>query len=460
MEYLHTMVRVSDLDARLDFYCDKLGLGEVRRIENEKGRFTLIFLAAPGDEERARSDAGADGRADLQLGPARATRAGAISATSPIEVDDIYATCQRLMDGGVTINRPPRDGRMAFVRSPDGISIELLQKGDGAAAAGAVGVDAEHRHLVTDFADVPAAASGGAVEDQRHQGDEHRELGAQDLVLEARHLGPDGSLKVSRSARISALKVSSSARISALKLSRSARIRPEMPNSARMVASNDRKSALARGLLAELLRQRLDHALRIVLRLLPAPRQAQGVDHRELCLRSAGHPLWSQAAAQASSRASGDRRSERRRLDAGRAQILRDLLLRRARPASSLASARATRTACVFEARSSHQPSAVLHPHAVDRVDLGALGREPLLDLVDDRELLLVRAVETQLRRVDHRRPGVAPLGERSLAPRRGCRAAGPRRRARRRSRSSRRRRRCGRTSRRRAARRSRPSRP
>jgi lactoylglutathione lyase len=110
MKYLHTMVRVSDLDKSLNFYCDKLGLQEIRRYENEQGRFTLVFLAAPGD-----SEAYGEGRNFGHLA---------------YQVEDIYQTCQQLMDGGVVINRPPRDGRMAFVRSPDNISIELLQKGD------------------------------------------------------------------------------------------------------------------------------------------------------------------------------------------------------------------------------------------------------------------------------------------------------------------------------------------
>ena len=122
MKYLHTMVRVRDLDASLDFYCAKLGLRELRRKEDAKGRYTLVFLAAPGDES-----------AQVELtwnwdpedyGSAR--NFGHIA----YRVEDIYALCQRLMDGGVTINRPPRDGRMAFVRSPDGISIELLQSGE------------------------------------------------------------------------------------------------------------------------------------------------------------------------------------------------------------------------------------------------------------------------------------------------------------------------------------------
>jgi lactoylglutathione lyase len=122
MKYLHTMVRISDVDRSLDFYVNKLGLREVRRSVNEKGRYTLIFLAAPGDEN-----------AQVELtynwdpedyGSAR--NFGHLA----YRVDDIYALCERLMAGGVTINRPPRDGRMAFIRSPDNISIELLQAGD------------------------------------------------------------------------------------------------------------------------------------------------------------------------------------------------------------------------------------------------------------------------------------------------------------------------------------------
>jgi lactoylglutathione lyase len=122
MKYLHTMVRVSDIDASLDFYCNKLGLVELKRYDNEKGRFTLIFLAAPGDD---------DAQVELthnwdpeEYGDGR--NFGHLA----YRVDDIYALCQKLVDGGVTINRPPRDGHMAFVRSPDNISIELLQKGD------------------------------------------------------------------------------------------------------------------------------------------------------------------------------------------------------------------------------------------------------------------------------------------------------------------------------------------
>ena len=127
MRYLHTMVRVSDIDASLDFYCEKLGLVQLRRYDNEQGRFSLIFLAAPGD---------VDAQIELtwnwdpeEYGEGR--NFGHVA----YEVDDIYALCQRLMDKGITINRPPRDGRMAFVRSPDNISIELLQKGDALAEA-------------------------------------------------------------------------------------------------------------------------------------------------------------------------------------------------------------------------------------------------------------------------------------------------------------------------------------
>jgi lactoylglutathione lyase len=122
MKYLHTMVRVSDLEASLRFYCDALGLREVRRMENEKGRFTLVFLAAPGNE-----DAQVELTYNWDPEPYRIGRAFGHLA---YQVDDIYAACRRLQEHGVVINRPPRDGRMAFVRSPDQISIELLQKGD------------------------------------------------------------------------------------------------------------------------------------------------------------------------------------------------------------------------------------------------------------------------------------------------------------------------------------------
>ena len=129
MEYLHTMVRVTDLDASLDFYCNKFGLKEVRRVDNEKGRFTLVFLAAPGDEARAREAKAPLVELTYNWDPEVYT-GGRNFGHLAYRVDDIYATCQKLMDAGVTINRPPRDGNMAFVRSPDNISIELLQKGD------------------------------------------------------------------------------------------------------------------------------------------------------------------------------------------------------------------------------------------------------------------------------------------------------------------------------------------
>ena len=121
MKYLHTMVRVSNLEESLDFYCNKLGLEELRRVEVEAGRFTLVFLAAPGDHE-----------AQVELThnwDPEALEGGRNFGHLAYRVDDIYAACARLREGGVTIHRPPRDGHMAFVRSPDGISIELLQAG-------------------------------------------------------------------------------------------------------------------------------------------------------------------------------------------------------------------------------------------------------------------------------------------------------------------------------------------
>ncbi len=133
MRYLHTMVRVKDLDASLHFWVKLFGLVEIRRYENEKGRFTLIFLAAPGDLDHAKA----------QLSPCLELTynwdtedytGGRNFGHLAYEVDDIYATCQHLMDSGVIINRPPRDGHMAFVRSPDGISIEILQKGESLAS--------------------------------------------------------------------------------------------------------------------------------------------------------------------------------------------------------------------------------------------------------------------------------------------------------------------------------------
>lgn len=134
MQYLHTMVRVGDLEKSLDFYCNKLGLREVRRMSNEQGRYTLVYLAAPEDEQRARDDAAPL----LELTwnwDEHAYDGGRNFGHLAFRVDDIYATCGRLADAGVVINRPPRDGHMAFIRSPDGISIELLQKGGSRAKA-------------------------------------------------------------------------------------------------------------------------------------------------------------------------------------------------------------------------------------------------------------------------------------------------------------------------------------
>ena len=133
MRYLHTMVRVTDVDKSLDFYCNKLGLEEVRRVDSDKGRFTLVFLAAPEDKSLVKESTAKGRNAPLvelthnwdaeDYGEAR------YFGHLAYEVEDIYATCEKLMKGGVTINRPPRDGNMAFVRSPDHHSIELLQKG-------------------------------------------------------------------------------------------------------------------------------------------------------------------------------------------------------------------------------------------------------------------------------------------------------------------------------------------
>ncbi|WP_375567853.1 lactoylglutathione lyase [Ahrensia marina] len=134
MRYLHTMVRVEDIDASLNFYCNLMGMVEIRRRDSEGGRFTLVFLAAPEDKEAALVNKAPmieltynwpdeDGKTESYTG-------GRNFGHLAYVVDDIYAFCQKLQDGGVTINRPPRDGHMAFVRSPDGISIELLQKGD------------------------------------------------------------------------------------------------------------------------------------------------------------------------------------------------------------------------------------------------------------------------------------------------------------------------------------------
>lgn len=128
MEYLHTMVRVADLDQSLEFYCRKLGLVEIDRMENEKGRYTLVFLAAPGDADQAKKTK----RPLLELTynwDPEAYTGGRNFGHLAFAVDDIYALCDKLMKANVTINRPPRDGHMAFIRSPDNVSIELLQKG-------------------------------------------------------------------------------------------------------------------------------------------------------------------------------------------------------------------------------------------------------------------------------------------------------------------------------------------
>ena len=135
MQYLHTMVRIRNIDESLDFFCGKLGMTEVRRMENDKGRFTLIFLAANDDEAAGAKDTQAP---LLELtynwpdenGTVEEYTGGRNFGHLAYRVDNIYATCQELMDKGVVINRPPRDGNMAFIKSPDGISIELLQKGE------------------------------------------------------------------------------------------------------------------------------------------------------------------------------------------------------------------------------------------------------------------------------------------------------------------------------------------
>lgn len=134
MEYLHTMLRVRDLDATLRFFCDQLGLQEMRRHEVPAGRFTLVFLAAPGDVELARERQAPMLELTYNWDPENYT-GGRNFGHLAYRVEDIYATCQRLLDAGVVINRPPRDGHMAFVRSPDNISVELLQKGPALAPA-------------------------------------------------------------------------------------------------------------------------------------------------------------------------------------------------------------------------------------------------------------------------------------------------------------------------------------
>jgi lactoylglutathione lyase len=144
IEYLHTMIRVGDIDSALRFFCDGLGLKELRRTENEAGRFTLVFLAAPPDIARFEA-AGGDAHGGLPGGlpmieltynwDEKEYAGGRNFGHLAYRVDDVYAACERLQSIGVTINRPPRDGRMAFARSPDGISVELLQKGPSKAPA-------------------------------------------------------------------------------------------------------------------------------------------------------------------------------------------------------------------------------------------------------------------------------------------------------------------------------------
>ncbi len=134
MRYLHTMVRVENIERALDFWCAKLGLEEVRRTENEKARFTLVFLAAPDDSGRSKAERAPEVELTYNWDP-ETYDGGRNFGHLAYEVDDIYATCETLRKGGVTINRPPRDGRMAFVRSPENISIELLQKGQAKAPA-------------------------------------------------------------------------------------------------------------------------------------------------------------------------------------------------------------------------------------------------------------------------------------------------------------------------------------
>ncbi len=134
MQYLHTMIRVSDLNASLDFFVNKFGLVEVRRIDNEAGKFTLVFLAAPEDLELAKDRNAPLVELTYNWDPEDYT-GGRNFGHLAYRVEDIYALCDKLMKAGVTINRPPRDGRMAFIRTPDNISIELLQKGDAKAPA-------------------------------------------------------------------------------------------------------------------------------------------------------------------------------------------------------------------------------------------------------------------------------------------------------------------------------------
>ncbi|MEO0344426.1 MAG: VOC family protein [Pseudomonadota bacterium] len=129
MRFLHTMIRVRDIDESLDFWCHKMGLKEVRRTENAAGKFTLIFLVADEDVERSKTHRGPELELTYNWGSEEVYETGRSWGHLAYTVEDIYIYCQKLMDAGVTINRPPRDGRMAFVKSPDGVSIEILQKG-------------------------------------------------------------------------------------------------------------------------------------------------------------------------------------------------------------------------------------------------------------------------------------------------------------------------------------------
>lgn len=129
MRFTHTMVRVTDLEESLDFWVNTFGLVETRRVDHEKGKFTLVFLAAPADEDSARETRAPELELTYNWGSDEEYRTGRAWGHLAYRVDDIYAVCQRLMDAGVTINRPPRDGHMAFVKSPDNISIELIQDG-------------------------------------------------------------------------------------------------------------------------------------------------------------------------------------------------------------------------------------------------------------------------------------------------------------------------------------------
>ncbi len=130
MRYVHTMVRVKDLDASLDFYCNKFGLEEIRRVDRPEGKFTLVFLAAPQDADSARETRAPELELTYNWGSEEDYQTGRSWGHLAYKVDDIYAVCQDLMDKGVTINRPPRDGWMAFIKSPDDVSIELIQEGE------------------------------------------------------------------------------------------------------------------------------------------------------------------------------------------------------------------------------------------------------------------------------------------------------------------------------------------